>query len=182
MLSSRGDGYGDPGPSSGAGSATGPGVGPSAFRGPTLGHSPGPSRQETLSGSSFYRDSQGFYGGKEAEPGSLHSSLYVGPGSTQAMSPTFSAQSPPGLPPEEVGHPGQRDSGVAVMRPSPARMPVTNQPGYTPLRNPPPPPRSVPPSESIAAVDPPHPLQQDQLGRSHPSFDGSRGSRFTEEV
>ena len=91
----------------------------------------------TLSGSSFYRDSHGFYGG----PGT----------------PTF--------PTLET----QRESGqigTPVMRPSPARTPVTEQGPFS----------AVPPP-----LDP-LPSRPDVLGRSHPSQDGSHASRFTEEV
>jgi len=90
----------------------------------------------TLSGTSFYRDSQGFYGG----PGS------------------------PSLP--LVGMSKQRDSGVPVMRPSPARTPVTE---HGPFSSAPPP--LTPPTR-----------RPDVLGRSHPSQDGSHASKFTEEV
>ena len=85
----------------------------------------------TLSGSSFYRDSQGFYGG----PGS------------------------PSNPPASMSR--KRESGIPIMRPSPARTPVTEQGPFS----------EVPP-----------PLRPDQLGRSHPSQDGSHASKFTEEV
>jgi len=90
----------------------------------------------TLSGTSFYRDSQGFYGG----PGS------------------------PSFPP--LGISTQRDSGVPVMRPSPARTPVTE---HGPFFSEPPP--LIPPAR-----------RPDGLGRSHPSQDGSHASKFTEEV
>jgi hypothetical protein len=93
----------------------------------------------TLSGSSFYRDSQGFYGG----PGSPSS---------------------PSHPPAGISV--QRDSGVPVMRPSPARTPVTE---HSPF------------STFPAPLNPP-PRRPDGLGRSHPSQDGSHASRFTEEV
>jgi hypothetical protein len=91
----------------------------------------------TLSGSSFYRDSQGFYGG----PGS----------------PSFA----PGA------QPLQRDSagGIPIMRPSPARTPVTEHGPFSAVPSPLTPPR-----------------RPDVLGRSHPSQDGSHASRFTEEV
>lgn len=89
-------------------------------------------KTNTLSGTSFYRDSQGFYGG----PGS----------------PVFP--------------PIQRDSGVPVMRPSPARTPVQEQGPFSSLPSPP----LVPP------------LMPDALGRSRPSQDGSHPSRFKEEV
>jgi hypothetical protein len=100
----------------------------------------------TLSGSSFYRDSTGFYGGG----GPSH-----GPGSPLAANP--------------VGPSVDRDSGVPVMRPSPARTPVTEQGPFKPLTPPPP-------------LQPPRLDRPDSLGRSHPSQDGSHASRFTEEV
>lgn len=93
----------------------------------------------TLSGSSFYRDSQGFYGG--------------------AGSPTS-----PSHPPGAISF--NRDSGVPVMRPSPARTPVTEQSPF---------------SAFPAPLDPP-PRRPDVLGRAPPSQDGSQRSRFTEEV
>lgn len=91
----------------------------------------------TLSGSSFYRDSRGFYGG----PGT----------------PTF--------PPLET-HRESGQIGTPVMRPSPARTPVTEQGPFS---------AALPPLDPL----PPRP---DVLGRSHPSQDGSHASRFTEEV
>ncbi|PVH78641.1 hypothetical protein DL98DRAFT_516654 [Cadophora sp. DSE1049] len=100
------------------------------------GYGGGIMESNTLSGSSFYRDSQGFYGG----PG--------GP------------SSPP------VGLSMPRDSGVPIMREGPARTPVTEQ---GPFANPP-------------ASLTPQPRRPDVVGRSHPSFDGSQRSRFTEEV
>jgi hypothetical protein len=65
------------------------------------------------------------------------------------------------------GLPGERDSGIPIMRPSPARTPVTSQGAFAF------PPMSPP-------VDPPR--RPDILGRSHPSQDGSHGSRFHEDV
>jgi hypothetical protein len=62
---------------------------------------------DTLSGQSFYRDSRGYYGGS-GRPGDL--------------------STPP------IGISMQRDSGVPVMRPSPARTPVTEQ---SPFQDPP---------------------------------------------
>jgi hypothetical protein len=92
----------------------------------------------TLSGASFYRDSTGFYGGQ-------------GPGGSP-----LAAHQATGI---------ERDSGVPVMRPSPARTPVTEHGPFGAIATPPPP------------LHPP-----DGLGRSHPSQDGSHASRFTEEV
>ena len=103
------------------------------------GYGGGIQGDQTLSGSSFYRDSHGFYGG----PGT----------------PTF--------PPLET----QRESGqigTPIMRPSPARTPVTEQGPFV-----------LPASPPLDPLPPPRP---DVLGRSHPSQDGSHGSRFTEEV
>ncbi|RFU33893.1 hypothetical protein B7463_g2429, partial [Scytalidium lignicola] len=98
----------------------------------------------SLRESSFYRDSKGFYGG----PGT----------------PTFpgSNSSPLG----QIGLQVQRESVMPVVRPGPARTPVTNE---GPFADPPTPPRNLP-------------LRPDVLGRSHPSQDGSHTSRFTEEV
>lgn len=107
VLTSGGDGYGDP-------------------------------LEHHLSGSSFYRDSSGFYGG---------------PGIPQ--SPSFGPPSP------------QSDTGgIPIMRSGPARTPITTHNSPVTASPPPPPPLRRP----------------DALGRSHASRDGSRNSRFTEEV
>jgi len=88
----------------------------------------------TLIAASFFRDSQASYGGTSS-------------------------------PPSSPGHPSRkRDSGIPVIRPSPARTPVTQQGPFT--MNPPP--LNVPP-------------RRPGLGRSQPSHD-SHTSRFTEEV
>ena len=199
VLSSRGDGYGEPGPSSAQGASAGLGSAAGVPRSQGFGHSPGPSEQETLSGSSFYRDDQGFYGGKSSP-----SSMIARGDSPSTTSPSYPPPVGAGLPPESIGEYSRR-SEVAFMRPGPARTPVTNQPGFTPMRNPPRPPRTTPsprpgssstprPSGSSSTPRPPgsqspltvpmtgFPRPPDELGRSHPSFDGSRGSRFTEEV
>lgn len=98
----------------------------------------------TLSGSSFYRDSQGFYGG---------SGSGQGPGS-----PTLA---PPG--PLDSSRP---ISGIPIMRPSPARTPVTEHPF------------AFGPSPQSPTLSP----TRDLAGRSLVSQDGSHTSRFTEEV
>jgi hypothetical protein len=110
---------------------------PSVFQSGGDGYGGGIAEGNTLSGSSFYRDSDGFYGG----PGT------------------------PTVPPIQTST--TRDSGVPVLRPSPARTPVTEHGPFSTFV---PPPLNVPPR------------RPDVLGRSHPSQDGSRGSRFTEEV
>lgn len=181
VLSSRGDGYSDPVPASGVpprdygGTAAGLGLaaGAGASRGAGQGPSPGPSEDETLSGSSFYRDSHGFYGGSNE-----------GAGGTSAL--TFTSPPVAGGPPQSAGDPGPSDRDVVVTRPGPARTPVINQPGFAPLRQPPGTGRGTPPAAGRGTPPPraltPQLRQQDDVGRSHPSFDGSRGSRFAEDI
>ena len=178
VLSSRGDGYSDPFPPSGvpprnyAGTAAGLGLAGSAGaaagapRGAGQGPSPGPSDDETLSGSSFYRDSHGFYGGSNEGQ--------AGPSGSPSTSPPQGA--------------GSLEQEVAVTRPGPARTPVINQPGFAPPRQPPGTGRGTPPPGTGRGTPPPPQSltpqlrQQDDVGRSHPSFDGSRGSRFAEDI
>ncbi|KAL8842063.1 MAG: hypothetical protein Q9170_000666 [Blastenia crenularia] len=183
VLASRGDGFGDlPFGAAGASGAT---PGPSTSRGQTPGSIPiitaapsavpGHSSPESLSGSSFYRDSQGFYGGPGQsqagpDPPSNSSSMFVGPGSPP-QSPTY--------PPPGISLPSQE--GVAVTRPGPARTPVITQPGgLSPLRGSPRPQRGTPPPPQIPGTIQERP--RDGLGRSHPSLDGSRSSRFAENI
>ncbi|KAL8790307.1 MAG: hypothetical protein Q9213_000659 [Squamulea squamosa] len=178
VLSSRGDGYGDVAFGAASTSAA---PGPSSTRGPASpstpvvtaapGAVPGHSSPESLSGSSFYRDSQGFYGGPGQdqpgpEPPSNSSSMFVGPAS----------------PPQSPTHPmsggtAQPQEGVAVMRPGPARTPVTTSGGLSPMRGPPA--RGTPPPHIPGTIQE---RPRDGIGRSHPSFDGSRGSRFAENI
>jgi hypothetical protein len=132
-----------------------------------------------LADKSFYRDSQGFYGGK---------------GEPQPTSPTLVSSS--------LGHTrgGVRDptitdsidedlredatEGYAVMRPSPARTPMTNSPSNSSLRLP------IQQGPFMEPGAPPTPAlppyltgrRQDSVGRSLGSQDGSRGSRFTESM
>lgn len=116
----------------------------------------------TLSGSSFYTDDQGFYGG----PG--------GAAAAGATNKEFG---------KEIGETGGNSGAVGTkerIMPSPARTPVVHHAGDAPpwgasrngggstLSPPQSPNPSVPPRGT--------------LGRSHPSHDGSRGSRFTEDV
>lgn len=118
--------------------------------------------KETLSGSSFYRDSQGnYYGG--------------------AGSPTAPGVAGPSASPAGRGFSAgtdARDKEVAVMRPSPARTPVTSPGGFeglpSPPRGPPTPRETTPPATGSNP--------RDLLGRNRPSFTGSRGSKFTEET
>ena len=151
VLTSGGDGYG--------GGGRGPGAG-------------------NLSGSSFYRDSQGTYGG----PGSVRSSMNVGPGTPQRSAvPSSSYEPTVASSSRDIGPQSQHDKGeFMVMRPGPARTPV-HSPGFsTPRQTRTPPPRSTPEQGHTSSSQQ---LQRpDPLGRSLASFDGSRGSRFTEDV
>ena len=183
VLASGGDGWGVPpaaGPSDGpTGAADGLGMaaglakGRSPFDDPPPGQQPSPP--QSLSGSSFYRDSHGFYGGVVPEeqteasgsPGSSSSPTYFAPLGAAAGRSNV----PPGH-----GSPSRRDE-AAQMRPGPARTPVINQPGFGSIRGgaPPRPPRGTPPPAGLQPI-------RDGLGRSHPSQDGSRGSRFREDT
>ena len=151
VLVSGGDGYGD------------------ASRGPGSGN---------LSGSSFYRDSQGTYGG----PGSVRSSMNVGPGTPQRSTVASSTFEPivAGSSRGDATPQTQPDKEVVMMRPGPARTPV-HSPGFSTPRQAATPPRAIP--ERGQAPSPSSHLQRpDPLGRSHPSLDGSRGSRFAENL
>ncbi|KAF2686112.1 hypothetical protein K458DRAFT_208595 [Lentithecium fluviatile CBS 122367] len=116
--------------------------------------------QGTLSGSSFYQDDKGFYGG------------------AGVMSKDFG---------KEIGdtsNTGAVGREERVM-PSPARTPVIHHPDDAPpwgtSRNGGGSTLSPPHTPSNPFVDPIH-IPRGTLGRSHPSHDGSRSSRFTENV
>lgn len=110
---------------------------PSVLQSGGDGYGGGYGEGNTLSGSSFYQDSPGLYDGTG------------GP-----SSPT-------------IGITIERDSGVPIMRPGPARTPVT-EPG--PFASMVPAPLNLPPR------------RPDGLGRSRPSQDSSQPSRFRELV
>lgn len=184
VLASGGDGWGDApaaGPTAGPtgavaglGMAAGLAKNRSPFDDPPPGQQPSPSH--SLSGSSFYRDSHGFYGGVVPEEQTEASGS---PGSSSS-SPTYFAPLGAAVGRSNVplgqGSPSRRDE-AAQMRPGPARTPVINQPGFGSIRG------GAPP-RPVRATPPPAGLQPDRdgLGRSHPSQDGSRGSRFREDT
>lgn len=117
----------------------------------------------TLSGSSFYQDEKGFYGG------------------TGVLSKDFGESSFS----KEIG--GASNSGAmgteARVRPSPAQTPIIRHADETPVWG-------TPRNGGDTLGSPPHTPNPDlpprgTLGRSHPSRDGStisRSSRFTENV
>ncbi|CAI6333231.1 unnamed protein product [Periconia digitata] len=112
----------------------------------------------TLSGSSFYKDDKGFYGGSGVTPKDFALAKEIGDSpSTGAM--------------------GTQE----LVRPSPARTPIVHHRDDAPVfgasRN-----------GGGSTLSPPLTPNPDYsgprgtLGRSHPSHDGSRSSRFTENV
>ena len=188
VLASGGDGWGDPpaagpsaaGPSPGpTGAATGLGMaaglakGRSPFDDPPPGQRPSPP--QSLSGSSFYRDSQGYYGGVVPEEQTEASGSPASSSSPTYFAPLGAAAGRSNVPLGR-GSPSRREE-AAQMRPGPARTPIINQPGFGSIRGgaPPRPVRVTPPPAGLQPV-------RDGLGRSHPSQDGSRGSRFREDT
>ena len=108
-----------------------------------------PFDRATLSGSSFYHDSRGFYGGSGvvATATATNRSHHVGVEKEKLM-------------------------------PSPARTPVVHHPEeYPPLRDP-----VVPSGALQSSSQSPQSKPRGTLGRSHPSHDGSQGSKFAEGV
>lgn len=105
------------------------------------------SRGGTMSGSSFYQDDHGVYGG---------------PGLAKDLGKEVGATST------------SRGSGQMNFRPSPARTPIIRHPDDIPSNDP----SHLSPPQS---PNPDFPTRG-TLGRSLPSADGSRSSRFTENV
>jgi len=137
------------------------------------------NEDSALADQSFYRDSQGFYGGKgDPRPSSstlVPSSLVHTRGSTRDPANT-----------DSIGEDLREEAteGYAVMRPSPARTPMTNSPSNSSLRLPIQQGPSMEPGAPPTPALPPYLIgrRQDGVGRSLGSQDGSRGSRFTESV
>ena len=183
VLASGGDGWGDPhaagpvagptGAAAGLGLAAGVAKGRSPFDDPPSGQQPSPPH--SLTGSSFYRDSHGFYGGVVPEEQTESSGSPGSSSSPTNFAPLGTAAGRSNVPLSH-GSPSRRNE-AAQMRPGPARTPVINQPGFGSIRG------GVPP-RPIRGTPPPLGLQpiRDSLGRSHPSQDGSRGSRFREDT
>jgi hypothetical protein len=113
------------------------------------------SRGGTLSGSSFYQDDQGAYGGP-------------------SLSKEFGK--------EVGGYAGTAGSGTMNIRPSPARTPIIRHPDdhSNPFADPAPFPRD---NSHLSPPQSPNPdAPRSTLGRSLQSADGSRSSKFTENV
>ncbi|KAJ4361000.1 uncharacterized protein N0V89_001569 [Didymosphaeria variabile] len=117
----------------------------------------------TLSGSSFYHDDKGWYGGPGVVSKDFGDSSFA----------------------KEIGETSNTGAmgTEARVRPSPAQTPVIHHPDDTPVWG-------APPRNGGNTLSPPATPNPDfpprgSLGRSHPSRDGStisRGSRFTENV
>ncbi|EXJ94973.1 hypothetical protein A1O1_00091 [Capronia coronata CBS 617.96] len=150
------------------------------------------NNERGLSGASFYRDSDGVYGGKGTHSPTFPPSpitaatggyrgeadMYGGIGSSTrdfAQPRDMSDHNASSL---SLTTPS-RPEGFAVMRPSPARTPVTLSPAASsirlPIQQPPTMAEDVPPLPNGGLM--PGPMQRDGLGRSLASQDGSRVSR-----
>ncbi|KAE8141138.1 hypothetical protein BDV38DRAFT_221320 [Aspergillus pseudotamarii] len=125
------------------------------------------------------------YGGgfPEGSPTMSEPSVSFPPGSpVLPRSPT--SQPPPSTPygmPLDVSYTREAEetNPIVIFRPSPARTPIPGSANAS-LSNEPSVSRIVPLAQG--ALSPTIPKRPDVLGRSHPSFDGSRGSRFTESI
>ena len=170
---------------------------------------PGPSayhrNERGLAGSSFYRDSNGFYGGRGDMPSSPTTAgtatapnTRSGPGPSAARD--FAEEDllhplPPGNP-SQVSLPSSRPEGMAALRPSPARTPVTVSPATSSIRLPI---QQQPAMDDAPPLPQPRPgvgggtglavpMSRDGIGRSLASQDGSRvsrssgRSRFAEQI
>ena len=124
-----------------------------------------------MSGNSFYRDSMGTtFGG----PGSVNSSMFVGPASKRESEYHELPATGPSRGPSGRHNP---DNEIITVRPGPARTPVHspggpyNMSGYT-----------TPPAAPATPRDSPSSYlrRPDPVGRSHASADYSRGSKFSE--
>lgn len=153
---------------------------------------PGPSmhsrNERSLAGSSFYRDSNGFYGGRGDIPSSpTTATTGTLPRSGQGLSTArdFADETGSYTHPSQVSLPSSHPEGMAALRPSPARTPVTISPAASsiglPIQH-----TSAPTMDSDAPPLPNFPtmgvgltvlMPRDAIGRSLASQDGSRASR-----
>ncbi|KAI9658891.1 MAG: hypothetical protein M1821_001851 [Bathelium mastoideum] len=118
---------------------------------------------------SFYRDSEGFFGIGTDAAAAGSSGAHEPPSDESAVS----GAAPSAAEAEEKFMPGP--ARTPVLHPGGPYSPVVVDPppeDYGPPEQPPP--RMLTPTSATAVPG--------TLGRSHPSFDGSRGSRFTENV
>lgn len=142
-----------------------------------------------LTGASFYRDHDGFYGGKGNHSPTFPPSPTTAATGGRAGEPPFAAGilgSSARDFADIIGGGSQvslntpsRPEGIAVMRPSPARTPVTLSPAASsirlPIQQPPTLDEDAPPLPTGLMV--PGQMQRDGVGRSLASQDGSHVSR-----
>jgi hypothetical protein len=139
-----------------------------------------------LSGASFYQDNRGFYGGQGIQTPPIPSSPTTATsaaktGETSATTGTASgtrdfadSRGPSGLNNSQASlATPSRPEGFAIMRPSPARTPVTLSPAASSIRLP----IQQPPSMDEHAPPLPVSALGDGVGRSLASQDGSRVSK-----
>ncbi|KPI43841.1 uncharacterized protein AB675_6262 [Cyphellophora attinorum] len=107
-----------------------------AFSKEAGGSAAGHQRNESnLTGSSFYRDSRGFYGGRGTDTPTYPPSPTIGSGEEKpgpSSTRDFAASGPRTPSQVSVGQP----EGMAALRPSPARTPVTISPAPSSIRLP----------------------------------------------
>ena len=122
---------------------------------------------EVMSETSFHRESQGTFRGMMTPP----EATSAGARWASEVTNTAGAERPPKSP--ASANPRPEDHGDPVLRSSPARTPgVVVGPSL-----------ALPGTLSSGAeAGARRPRPRDGVGRSHPSHDGSRGSRFTEDV
>ncbi|KAJ5212015.1 uncharacterized protein N7498_003661 [Penicillium cinerascens] len=121
----------------------------------------------------------GFGGGLDGDSPTVPGFSPMSPGGGPLSSP--STYGPP--PASPFGMPldtnlREADENITPTRPSPVHLPVSSSVNFGS-------PTTVIPSHTLAqpqSVVPVLPARPDGLGRSHPSHDGSRGSRFTESL
>ena len=130
-----------------------------------------------LSGQSFYRDSSGTYGGGASQ----NSSMVVGPASPRKSVATSDFTDMSGIAgPSNLSR--ASDKEVVTMMPGPARQAVPS-PAYALRSHFSGSEAAQPSSERGYSPGPTHVIRPpDPLGRSRPSHDGSRGSKFAEDV
>ncbi|KAK1139854.1 hypothetical protein N8T08_011099 [Aspergillus melleus] len=125
----------------------------------------------------------GYGGGFEAgSPTTSEPSTIIPPPSP--VYPRSPTQPPPSVPygmPLDTSYTREAEESDSrvIFRPSPARTPVAGSASAS-LSSEPTGSRAVP--QVSGALSPTIPKRPDMLGRSHPSFDGSRGSRFSENL
>lgn len=124
----------------------------------------------TYSGS-FYRDSHGFYGGQGSPTPPMS------PAAAAALAGAGLGSVAEGSEPSHQYRPGTGKETVETIRPSPARTPVVHQGPIGQHTS-----MLWGPGDNLSPDSPVRPSSRGTLGRSHPSHDGSRGSRFTEDV